>query len=282
MTYSELYNEGRDFLNSADITEAALDSRLLLEFVCGADRNTLYAHPDRIVTAMEEENYRKLLAKRAEHIPLQHLVGECDFCGLTFKVNGNVLIPRQDTEILAEEAMRYIEDGMKVLDMCTGSGCIILSLVNYKNNLEAVGVDISERALAVARENAERLNSLDRGNITFLQGDLYEALAGCKDRFDVIVSNPPYIRDDVIKTLSPEVKDHDPYIALSGGKDGLDFYRRIIKKAPDFLSSEGKIFLEIGYDQSESVTALLREAGFKNIETIKDYAGLDRVVKAGI
>lgn len=301
MTYSELYKEGLGLLSEADIAEAALDSRLLLEFICGTDRSTLYAHPEMPVSENDCDKYLRLVKMRAKHVPLSHLTGSRDFMGLTFAVNEHVLIPRQDTEILVEEAMRFTDDGMRVLDVCTGSGCIILSLMNYKNNLEAVGIDISAEALEVARENArlladrsscgdaERENEL-KGSVKFYQGDLYEALGdkqadgtrGSAPKFDIIVSNPPYIRDDVIPTLMPEVRDFDPYIALSGGRDGLDFYRRIIEEAPNYLSREGRIFLEIGHDQADEVSKLLADAGFTDIRIVKDYAGLDRVACARI
>ena len=320
MTYSQIYREGTEILSGADIAEAALDSRLLLEFICKTDRNTLYVNPDMPVSDNDYEEFLRLIKLRATHVPLAHIVGTRDFMGLTFKVNEHVLIPRQDTEILVEEAMRYTFDGMKVLDICTGSGCIILSLMHYKNNLDAVGIDISEAALAVAKENAKLLLDPQRGQIAFYQGDLYEALptpghgdgdtvprirhgdgdtvphtghgdgdtvphTGHGDgdsvlKFDVIVSNPPYIRDDVIPTLMPEVRDFDPYIALSGGCDGLDFYRKIIEGAPKYLVREGRIFLEIGHDQATDVAKLLEDAGFSDICIVKDYAGLDRVACA--
>ena len=277
MTYSELYTDGVRILTDAAISEAALDSRLLLEFICETDANTLYAHPDREISDEEAKCFATLIAKRANHIPLQHLVGETSFMGLNFFVDENVLIPRQDTEILCEEALRYVDDGMHVLDLCTGSGCIILSLMSYKNNLFAVGTDISEEALKVADKNAQALKVSERGTIDFKRGDLYAALEN-SDKFDVIVSNPPYIKNEDIATLMPEVRDHDPYIALAGGEDGLDFYKRIIAGAQNHLCSEGRIFLEIGYDQAAEVSDLLNRAGFKEVKTVKDYAGLDRVV----
>ena len=293
MIYSKVYKEGAGKLSDAHIEEAALEARLLLEFICGTDINTLYAHPDREVMDEDYVKYMQLVQKRTKHIPLSHITGERDFMGLTFKVNENVLIPRQDTEILVEEAMRYIDDGMSVLDLCTGSGCIILSIASYKNNLKCVGTDISEGALKVARENATALgfdvtfpNEISKGFTFFLEGDLYEALEFesvdfklREMKFDVIVSNPPYIRTSDIETLAIEVKDHDPLIALSGGADGLDFYRRIIANAPLYLVSEGRIFLEIGHDQAKEVSKLLEEAGFTEVEVVKDYAGFDRVVK---
>lgn len=156
-TYAEIYGEGRARLTEAGIDEAALDARLLLEYVCKTDRNTLLAHGDREVLAKECRSYRELIEKRAEHVPLQHLTGEQEFMGLTFLVNEDVLVPRQDTEVLVEEVMKNLHDGMRILDMCTGSGCILLSLLHYSNDCVGVGVDLSGQALAVAGENYERL-----------------------------------------------------------------------------------------------------------------------------
>lgn len=205
----------------------------------------------------------------------QHLTGVQNFMGMDFKVSPAVLIPRADTEILVEEVMKDGAVGASILDMCTGSGCIILSLVKYVSGARGMGADISENALAVAKENGSLLG-LDA---EFIQSDLYENI---DDSFDIIVSNPPYIKTEVIDTLMPEVRDHDPYIALDGGEDGLDFYRKIIAGAVDHLNRNGKIYLEIGYDEQEAVEEILRNNNFKNITTIKDYSDLPRVVKAEI
>jgi len=193
--------------------------------------------------------------------------------GLTFGVNEHVLIPRQDTEILVEEVMRDLHDGVNILDMCTGSGCILLSLLHYSNDTTGVGVDLSEEALKVAQANAERLGKESR--VRFVQSNLFEAL---DEQFDIIVSNPPYIRTDVIEMLMPEVRDHDPRMALDGMADGLFFYRKIIDEAGNYLKRGGQLFFEIGHDQAQDVIALMREHGYKEIEVKKDYAGLDRVV----
>lgn len=182
-----------------------------------------------------------------------------------------MLIPRQDTEILVEEAMRYLHDGMRILDLCTGSGCILLSLLHYSNDCEGVGVDISQEALQVAAQNAELLGI----KADFLKSDLYEKVTG---KFDLLVSNPPYIERKVIPTLMEEVREYDPYIALDGGEDGLDFYRRIIGGAQDYLKRGGQILMEIGSGQAKAVSELLREAGFKEIDVCRDFASLDRVV----
>ena len=271
MNYTEAFLMGMQKLKEAEIGEAQLDARLLLEEVCGTDHNTLLCHGDREVSEAEEEQYRKALEQRAVHVPLQHLLGYQDFMGLRFQVNEHVLIPRQDTEILVEEAMRYLHDGMRILDLCTGSGCILLSLLHYSNDCEGVGVDISQEALQVAAQNAELLGI----KADFLKSDLYEKVTG---KFDLLVSNPPYIERKVIPTLMEEVREYDPYIALDGGEDGLDFYRRIIGGAQDYLKRGGQILMEIGSGQAQAVSELLREAGFKEIDVCRDFAGLDRVV----
>ena len=271
MNYTEAFLMGMQKLKEAQIGEAQLDARLLLEEVCGTDHNTLLCHGDREVSEAEEEKYRRALEQRAVHVPLQHLLGYQDFMGLRFQVNEYVLIPRQDTEILVEEAMRYLHDGMRILDLCTGSGCILLSLLHYSNDCEGVGVDISQEALQVAAQNAELLGI----RADFLKSDLYEKVTG---KFDLLVSNPPYIERAVIPTLMEEVREYDPYIALDGGEDGLDFYRRIIGGAQDYLKRGGQILMEIGSGQAKAVSELLREAGFKEIDVCRDFAGLDRVV----
>lgn len=271
MNYTEAFLMGMQKLKEAEIGEAQLDARLLLEEVCGTDHNTLLCHGDREVSEAEEEQYRKALEQRAVHVPLQHLLGYQDFMGLRFQVNEHVLIPRQDTEILVEEAMRYLHDGMRILDLCTGSGCILLSLLHYSNDCEGTGVDISQEALQVAALNAELLGI----KADFLKSDLYEKVTG---KFDLLVSNPPYIERKVIPTLMEEVREYDPYIALDGGEDGLDFYRRIIGGAQDYLKRGGQILMEIGSGQAKAVSELLREAGFNEIDVCRDFAGLDRVV----
>lgn len=280
MTYKELYEYGMQKLQEAEILEAALDARLLLEYICHTDRNELLVHGERERSALEEQFYRMTIDKRASHVPLQHITGEQEFMGLSFKVNEHTLIPRQDTEILVEEAMRQLSDGMRILDLCTGSGCILLSLLKYSNECEGIGIDISGKALSVARENAERLGI----DAVFLEGDLFCPLEDfvsekTTDRlFDMIVSNPPYIETSVIDTLMPEVRDHEPILALDGMEDGLYFYRKIIAEAPAYMRKGAYLLFEIGCEQGEAVKALMQEAGFSNIEIFKDYAGLDRVV----
>lgn len=305
MRYDELFLYGVKQLEKAGIAEGKLNARLLLEYVCKTDRNTLLAHPELLVEKEQEKRYVNCIEQRAERIPLQHITGVQEFMGLEFYVNQNVLIPRQDTEILVEEVMPHLHDGMSILDMCTGSGCILISLMQYSNDCAGVGADLSDEALEVAEKNARRILKEKnihvksgfkdlkeakevkeaifpvQNEILFLQGDLFEALdLGEKTavKFDIIVSNPPYISTDVIKTLEPEVAVHEPLTALDGGRDGLYFYRRIVKDAKKYLVRGGMLFFEIGFDQKETVSQLLKEAGFIDIETKKDYAGLDRVV----
>lgn len=271
MNYRKLYETGKDRLEKAGIQEAALDARLLLEEVCRTDRNTLLVHGDRAVTEEEETRFRIFIERRSTHEPLQQITGWQEFMGLRFSVTEDVLVPRQDTETLVEEVMRYLRDGMEILDVCTGSGCILLSLLRYSNGCRGVGCDISEKALAVAGQNAKELGI----SAQFIQSDLFESIEG---RFEYIVSNPPYIRKDMIPTLMEEVRDHEPLIALDGGEDGLDFYRKITREATEHLYSGGMLFFEIGYDQGEAVKLLMEEEGYEEVTVSQDLAGLDRVV----
>ena len=283
LTYAEIYRWGCEELSAAGINEAKTDARLLLEWCCGTDRNTLLAHGERSISEREYNDYADCIARRKTRVPLQHITGEQDFMGLTFVVNRDVLIPRQDTEVLVEEVMRYLHDGMRILDMCTGSGCILLSLLRYSNDCTGVGVDISEEALQVARKNTERIlgsQAMEKERVTLRAGNLFDGVDSA-DRFDIIVSNPPYIKTGVIESLMPEVRDHEPHLALDGREDGLFFYRRIIAQAGEFLMGGGMLFMEIGYDQGEDVRRLMEEAGYADIEVIKDFAGLDRVVCGG-
>ena len=276
MTYRECYEKGSRILNEAGIEESTLDARLLLEAVCGTDRNDLLVHGEQPVAPEAEEKYLNWIRQRAEHIPLQQLTGEQGFMGLTFSVNEHVLIPRQDTEILVEEVLKELHDGMRVLDMCTGSGCILLSLLHYSNDCEGLGVDLSAEALEVAGRNVLKVLTPEKAeHAHFLQSDLFEKVEG---KFEIIVSNPPYIASAEVEKLMPEVRDHEPRMALDGTEDGLYFYRRIIEEAGKHLVSSGMLFFEIGYDQGQAVSELMRTEGYCEVQVVQDYAGLDRVV----
>lgn len=276
MTYRECYEQGCRTLQAAGIEEATLDARLLLEAVCGTDRNDLLVHGEQPVMPQAEEKYLHWIRQRAEHIPLQQLTGEQDFMGLTFSVNEHVLIPRQDTEILVEEVLKELHDRMRILDMCTGSGCILLSLLHYSNDCEGLGVDLSAEALEVAGQNVLKVLTPEKAeHAHFLQSDLFEKVEG---KFEIIVSNPPYIASAEVEKLMPEVRDHEPRMALDGTEDGLHFYRRIIKEAGKHLVNSGMLFFEIGYDQGQAVSELMRAQGYREVQVVQDYAGLDRVV----
>ena len=271
MNRTEAFEYGVRTLTDAGITDAKTDTLLLLYYLGGIDRNALFAHGEELLDGNVEENYREALDKRAGHIPLQHITGVQEFMGLTFRVNEHVLIPRQDTEILVEEVLKNMQDGYRILDMCTGSGCILLSLLHYSNDCQGVGVDISKDALRVAMENNKQLEM----NASFIQSDLFTDVEG---RFDIVVSNPPYIRSGEIATLMQEVRDHEPILALDGKEDGLYFYKEIIKQSIQHLNGGGMLFFEIGYEQAKEVTMLMEQAGFTDITVEKDYAGLNRVV----
>ena len=272
-TYASALRYGKKYLADRQIENSGGDAWYLMEYVWGIDRNYYFLHSDDIIEQKDEERYRDLLQKRGSHIPLQHLTGTCDFMGLTFQVNDQVLIPRQDTETLVESALLRLKEGDRALDLCTGSGCIILSLEKLGPGIRGLGADISAAALAVAKRNRDSLGL----ESDFCISDLFEGIEGV---FDIIVSNPPYIASGKIPGLMEEVRGFEPLLALDGGADGLDFYRRIIKDARDFLKPGGWLGLEIGYDQREAVEELLRRQGFIKTETLKDLAGLDRTVWA--
>ena len=276
-TYREVYSEGAEALTAVlkEEREAQLDARLLLEHVCGTSLQALLLDGDRPVSESDAEVYRDLIRRRCSREPLAYILGKWDFMGLEFGVNSHVLIPEQDTENLVEEVMRELCDGDRILDLCTGSGCILLSLLHYSNGTTGVGTDLSEGAVSMAQENAGRLGLVDRSDWRI--GDLFEAVKP-EEKFDIIVSNPPYIQSDTIGELAPEVRVHEPRMALDGGDDGLDFYRRIIPGAVEHLVTGGMLFLEIGYDQADQVSALMEDAGYYEVRTIKDYGGNDRIV----
>lgn len=272
MTYREAVDLGTKILTKADIADAVLDAWYLLQMVCKIERSYYYVHGDEDITAEAQKEYEIAVRKRSEHIPLQYIIGEQEFMGLKFKVNSNVLIPRQDTETLVEEAIKVLKPGMRVLDMCTGSGCVLISIMKNVADIAGTGSDVSKPALLVARENAKQ-NEVEAD---WIRSDLFDNI---NEKYDLIVSNPPYIRTDVITELMPEVRDFEPYDALDGREDGLYFYRKIIEQAQEYLNQEGYLYMEIGFDQGKDVSQMMKEAGFTEVEVILDLAGNDRVVK---
>ncbi len=279
-TYRELYEEGRRILEQAGLPDAALDARFLLEEVCGTNLQTLLVFPEKKVTEEEMNQYRAFIQRRKDREPTAMILGEWDFMGLTFRLNKSTLIPEQDTEVLVETALEELkrrglgEAPLRILDLCTGSGSILLSLLHELRNAGGLGTDLSEEALEAARENAVRLGLQERA--AFRQGDLWEPVGD--ERFDLIVSNPPYVPTEVIPTLEPEVRCGEPYAALDGGEDGLVFYRRIMREAAGHLKSSGIIIVESGFDEASQIAALMQDQKFRGIRTVKDYGGLDRVV----
>ena len=272
MTLREAWKLGKDRLTDAQVPDADLDAWYLLEWCTGVNRSHYLAWPEEAISPEQEEQYRQTLNQRERRIPLQQITGEQEFMGLSFYVNEHVLIPRQDTEVLVEETAKFLKDGMSFLDLCTGSGCILLSLLHLRAGAEGTGADLSPEALKVAAQNRERLGV----KAELIESDLFDKIEGA---FDVIVSNPPYIKREEIETLRDEVRLHEPYMALDGHEDGLYFYRKIAEEAPKHLRAGGGLFLEIGWDQGESVSELLREQGFSDVKVVKDLAGLDRVVE---
>ncbi len=217
-------------------------------------------------------SYFEAIQKRSEKIPLQYITGEQNFCGLDFYVNENVLIPRLDTEVLVEKILEYEEPGQRVMDMCTGSGCIAITLQKL-GGFQVMAVDISEEALTLARKNAQR----NQAQVTFFQSNMFEQLSNTS-KVDVIVSNPPYIESKVVDELDDEVKKYEPRLALDGMEDGLHFYRILAREGKRFLNEGGRLYVEIGFDQAEAVKEIFGAQGFLDIQVYKDLAGLDRVV----
>ena len=285
-----LVKEGEYQLSKAFCMDPKIDAQELYCYLTGLDKVSLFLKAEEEVDPETEEKYMELIRRRAERIPLQQITGVQEFMGYTFKVNPHVLIPRQDTETLVTEAAKTIQStpreklsffeklkGRKewdVLDLCCGSGAVGISLAKICSNVKVTATDISAEAVATAEANAEDL----RVKVRFLTGDMFEPVKGRK--FDMIVSNPPYIRTNMISILQEEVKDHEPLNALDGGRDGLDFYRTIVEKAADFLKPEGFLLVEIGHDQGEDLRKMLKDSGkYSPAVVIKDLPGRDRVVK---
>ncbi|MBS6767372.1 MAG: peptide chain release factor N(5)-glutamine methyltransferase [Clostridium sp.] len=271
LTLKEALAKAVDKLQQMEVPDADIDAWYLLSYVTGLDRAAFFLHGEEPMAEPDMIRYRDLVTKRGERIPLQHLTGEQEFMGLDFHVNEHVLIPRQDTECLVERVLPYV-DGKRVLDVCTGSGCIAIAIAKLGKPLIVHGVDISEEALAVARQNATELNA----SVELFAGDLMTKMDG---QYDVIVSNPPYIPPSVIEGLMPEVRLHEPMLALDGGQDGLEFYRRIAGQAVTRLAPNGRLFLEIGCEQAAAVAEILQKQGYREVQVFQDLAGKDRIVQ---
>lgn len=273
ITIREMCKEGQALLQDNDVPNADIDARMLLEHLLGITSSEYYCQFDKVIEEDVYNEYIKLIVKRATHYPLQYIIGTQDFMGLEFDVNDNVLIPRWETEMLVEEVLKICDKRDAILDMCTGSGCIITSIKKLGKVKKAVGVDISEKAIEVSKANAEKIGA----EVEFVVSDLFENVLGT---YDIIVSNPPYIKTKVIEGLMPEVRRFEPMIALDGSEDGLYFYEKIVEASLDYLKPNGYIFFEIGHDQGKEVAMILIKHDYEDIQVLKDYAGNDRIVKA--
>ena len=275
MTYREARMQAAALLKAAGVENESAESWFLMEAACQINRSFYLLHERDEMSPEQEKDYLKLTEKRCQRMPLQYLTGEQEFMGLPFAVNEHVLIPRQDTEVLVEETIQILKNEMSdadVLDLCTGSGCIGISIQSFCPETKVTAADISEDALKVAKYNALQ----NRVLVNFVHSNLFSEISGT---FDLIVSNPPYIPSKVIDTLMPEVRDHEPMGALDGKEDGLYFYRRITEESVAHLKDGGYLLYEIGHDQAEAVSGFMKEQGFYDIKVICDLAGLDRVVR---
>ncbi|MBZ9685049.1 peptide chain release factor N(5)-glutamine methyltransferase [Clostridium estertheticum] len=279
MNIGEILLKSYGILKKVGIESYLLDSQLLLGKVLNVDKLFIMLNRGFELNHQEENEFSRLIQLRERKMPIKYILGECEFMGMDLIVKPGVLIPRPDTEILVEEVIKHINEKAytKVCDVCSGSGAIGIAIAGFVKGAVVMLYDISDDAIAVAKLNIERFDLASRVNVE--SSDLLQSAIEQNKKFQVVVSNPPYIREEVIPTLMEDVKNYEPYIALSGGKDGLDFYRRITRESLLVLEKGGLLALEIGYDQREEVRDILLKSGFNNIECIKDLSGNDRVIK---
>ena len=277
---SNVLGEAKRYLKEHQVEEYELDAELLFMDCFAMNRVQIFTKQDTTLGEKEIKRFECFLEERGAGQPVQYILGHCEFMGLEFMVNKNVLIPRQDTEVLVEVVCNYMvkNKALTFIDVGTGSGCIPISVLKLcqEKEMKAVGLDISQQALEVAKANAKK--NYVENQVEFIKSDVFSGLRKFLYQADVIVSNPPYIRKDTIGTLMREVKDYEPWMALDGGEDGLFFYEKICCESRQYLKCGGALFFEIGYDQKEDVMNLMKKNGFKQIQCQKDYAGLDRVV----
>ncbi|MBI5044284.1 MAG: peptide chain release factor N(5)-glutamine methyltransferase [Nitrospirae bacterium] len=278
------------YLKRFKIPNSKIDAEYLLSHILKCKRQELYLNPDRQLTDKEINTFKGFVQKRSKREPIQYIIGEEEFRGLVFKVTRDVLIPRPETELLLEEAVSVVKDkesrgkghgSWTIVDLCTGSGCIAVSIAKEIEGCRVYATDISEKALAIAKENAKRHRVEDK--IIFFQGSFLEPLKklGLKGKIDIILSNPPYVSKKDMGKLQPEIKEYEPSLALYGGENGLDSYRTIIPDALTYLKKDGYLILEIGYGQAEGVKKLFAQhPAYGKIEIIKDLSGIERVAKA--
>jgi release factor glutamine methyltransferase len=284
VTIIETINKAMIELATAGITNARLDAEVLLSHIIGKDRVWLITHRDDALDGRDQRDFDEALRRRAKREPLQYLIGNQEFWGLEFKVTPDVLIPRPETELIIEAALAIVQDRnqqARIVDLCTGSGCIAVSLAKELTSAHVIATDASERALAVARENARYHGVADR--IRYLEGDLFCPLEelDIRGRVDIMVSNPPYVRAGDLPALQPEVKDYEPLMALIAGPEGTEMAKRIIKTAPEYLKKNGALIMEMGLGQAEALTRMAEATGaYTRPEILKDLAGIERVIVA--
>lgn len=270
----EIVKMGELQLSTAGIDSAKVESEILYCHLMKIDRTKFFMRWARVASERETEQYLSLIEKRATRYPLQYILGEIEFMGFDFNVRENVLIPRMETETLVDEVTKEVKKNAAVLDLCCGSGVIGISVAK-NTQAKVVSVDYSDDAIALTKENAQKNNV----NIEVIKSDMFNGLV--KKTFDIIVSNPPYIPSEIIPTLEVEVKDHEPIMALDGGKDGLNFYRQIVDQSPKYLNGEGMLFLEIDFDQGQDLLDMIgKNPFFKEVELQQDLTGKDRFIKA--
>lgn len=278
MKIKQLIEKGSSILKEVNIDTYKLDSRLLLSEVLNKDKLYIMINIDEEVSKKDEEKYFNLIDKRKNKMPLQYILGHVEFMGIDFLVEEGVLIPRGDTEILVEETLKHIdeEEEIDVLDLCCGSGAIGLSMASYRKNIKVDLVDLYDMPERVTKNNIHRLKLENQAK--FIKSDLLNKIKEQNLKYDILISNPPYIKEEVINTLMDDVKNYEPHAALSGGDDGLDFYRKIINESKYVLKGKKILAFEIGYDQGKEVKNMMLDHGFGNVRIVKDLAGLDRTV----
>lgn len=278
MNIGSLLNLATKMLKSKEIDTARLDSQLILGKVLNKDKIYLMINSNKEVEKEKEEEFLNLINKRMENMPVRYILEEVDFMGLDFYIEEGVLIPRSDTEVLVEEVLKIIEEDEKlyVCDLCSGSGAIGISLAYYRKNIMVDLIDFYEKPEKISKKNIIK-NNLEN-QVKFIKSDLLKEPIKELKKYDIIVSNPPYIKEDVIETLMDDVKNYEPRSALSGGDSGLIFYERIVEESKKVLKENGILAFEIGYDQGDSVSNIMKNNGYIDIKVVKDLAGLDRVV----
>ncbi|MBC8062106.1 MAG: peptide chain release factor N(5)-glutamine methyltransferase [Clostridiaceae bacterium] len=282
MNITQLLVNGYKILKENEIDSYKIDTQLLLQKVLEVDKLFILTNRSYEVTMENEKEFMSLLQLRKNKMPVKYILGHCEFMGLDFLVREGVLIPRPDTEILVEHVLQVAKanNAKSICDVCCGSGAIGISLSHFLGDVQVSCCDLSETAIEVTSENANRL--LSQGRVKVVKSDLLHFAIEEKAKFDIIVSNPPYIKEKVIETLMEDVRNYEPYMALSGGEDGLDFYKEIITQSLMLLNKEGVLAFEIGHDQGVEVKKLMEYSAYKNVNILQDLAGFDRVVIGNI